>query len=94
MKYLGVFLGCNIIDKDRWSVRATYELRLLSSTPGCDVVEIDKDRIFKNHHPGTEWGWPMFITVDKLRSGSFIQGDTIKIRAHLSTKSFERVRDY
>ena len=96
VEYLGVYLNYNNIIDDRWSVVATYELRLLSSNSGpvCgDVVKIGKDRTFKKPDSGIGWGWPMFITVDKLRSGSFIQDDTIKIRAHLSTKRFERIRD-
>ena len=99
MEYLGVYLSYNNIidDEDRWSIVATFELRLLSSNSGpiCgDVVRLAKDRVFKNPDEFAGWGWSWFITVDELRSGSFIQDDTIKILAHLSTESFERIRDY
>ena len=99
MEYLCVYLSNNnniIDDEDRWSIVVTFELRLLSSNSGpvCgDVVRIDKDRVFKKSDEIAGWGWLRFITVDELRSGSFIQDDTIKIRAHMSTKRFERIRD-
>ena len=97
VEYLGVYLSYNnIIDNDdRWSVVATFELRLLNeSSNSGDVVKINKDRVFKKPEEFTGWGWRKFVTVAQLRSGSFIQDDTIKIRAHLSTESFERIRDY
>ena len=96
VEYLGVYLyPNNIIDKDTWSIVITYEFRLLSSNsdPVGDVVKIGKDQQFKNSDSRNGWGWK-FITVDELRSGSFIQEDTIKIRAHLSTKRFERIADF
>ena len=92
MEYLGIYLSYSIIDNHNWSLVVTYELRLLNSGPvGVDVVRINSDRQFKKPDSFTGWGFKKFITVDQLRAGSFIQNDTIKIRAHLSTKSFERM---
>ena len=91
---LSVYLHCTS-DLDRWSVVTTYEVRLLSSSSdvvGSDVVRSTKDDVFKNHEPS--WGWKRFITVDDLRSGSFIEDDTIKFRVHLTTKNFERIADF
>ena len=96
-EFLDVYLHYNnIIDKeDRWSVVATYELRLLSSNSGLavggDVVKIIKDWEFKCPH-FSGLGWEQFISVDELRSGSFIQNDTIKLQIQLSTKNFKRIR--
>ena len=92
VEYLGIYLSYSIIDNHNWSLVVTYELRLLNSGPvGVDVVRINSDRQFKKPDSFTGWGFKKFITVDQLRAGSFIQNDTIKIRAHLSTKSFERM---
>ena len=81
----------SLIDKDHWTATATVEIRLLSSSPlGGDVVRINKDCVFMKPNAFTSCGWNKFITIDKLRSGPFIQNDTIKIRAHLTVHSFER----
>ena len=55
------------------------------------MVATAKDRPFKSSDPLPSWGWPRFISVDRLRTGSFIQNDTIKIQVHLTVKSFERI---
>ena len=93
VSYLAVFLYCTS-DLDRWSVVTTYEVRLLSSSSssgavGSDVIGTFKDCVFKKPNLVTGWGRNRFITLDKLRSGSFIQDDTIKFRVHLTTKKRE-----
>ena len=96
VNYLAVYLHCTS-DLDRWSVVTTYEVRLLSSSSdvvGSDVVESAKDHVFKKPDKFTGWGWPKFITLDKLRSGSYIKDDTIKLRVHLTSKNFERIADF
>lgn len=91
MDYLSVFLHYNYIpNKGRWSIEGTFELRLLSSDPaGGDLIRTMNDKVFKNPGPPTDHGWRTFITMDKLRSGSFIQDDKIKIRVHLTTNNFK-----
>ena len=95
MDHLGAFLYLQRTnDQDSCNIVADYELRLLSSTSGSvcsDVFYTSKGRTFESSKPFPGWGWTKFITVDKLRAGSFIQDDTIKIQVHLTTKSFERV---
>ena len=89
---MGVYLFNDMsVEECRWSVVAASELRLLSSSPGQidDEIGTLKDEEFNNDV--TSWGWENFITLYKLRAGSFIQNDTIKIRAHLTVKSFERI---
>ena len=93
-----IFLFCDKkIDGGRWRVVTTFEIRLLSSNSGavCDVIRICKDQEFKNssNSPKYGWGCPEFITVDQLRSGSFIQEDAIKLQVHLTINSFERLTD-
>ena len=93
VEHLGVYLSYNSAIDQNWSIVTAYELQLLSSDPSVcdDVVRIEKNREFKWSYSASGWGWPKFITVDKLRAGSFIQNDTIKIKGHLSSKSFERI---
>ena len=95
VNYLAVYLHCTT-DLDRWRVLATYEVRLLSSSSaaGSDSVMTAKDDVFKKPSEYTGYGRHKFITVDELRSGSFIQDDTIKFRVQLSTKNFERFADF
>ena len=81
-------------DLDRWSVVTTYEVRLLSSAAESDRKETIEDYVFKNPSKSTGYGWPEFIALDELRSGSFIKDDTIKFRVHLTTKNFERIADF
>ena len=96
MEYLKLILhhSNNIID--RWSVMATFELRLLSSGSALfgDVVVRKKDHVFEKPGEFIGYGWNKFISVDKLRAGSYIQNDTIRIRIHLSTRNFERIAEF
>ena len=95
VNYLGVYLYIyRQSSADSLSVVTDFEIRLLSSNPGPvgDLVLTGKDLAFANSNRGWEgWGWVRFITVEKLRAGSFIENDTIKLRVHLTTKSFERI---
>ena len=86
---MGVYL-CNdmSVEECRWSVVAAFELRLLSPGQVDDEIGTLRDQEF--NHEMTDWGWNDFITLDELRAGSFIENDTIKIRAHLKVKSFEK----
>lgn len=91
--YLSVYLHYqNIIEEDQWSVVGTFEVRLLGPING-DFVKTLKDKLFKKPDNFTSWGFRKFITMDNLRSSSFIQDDAIKIRVHLTTKNFERFRN-
>ena len=81
------------IDHNYCSVVATFEIRLLSSDGAHnDVFGVGTNAVFtKTNSNAAGLGWSRFIAVDKLRAGSFIQNDTIKIRAQLSDISFEKI---
>lgn len=86
--YVGVYLYHKSIIY--WSVVATFEIRLLCSDPlGNSTFVVSRDLEFKNPDKFKAWGYSKFISVDKLRSGSFIQNDTVKIQVQISTKSFK-----
>ena len=93
MEHLAVFLHRGF-SLDRWSVVTTYKVRLLSSDEENDRVSTIEDHVFKIPSKSAGYGWRKFIAVDKLRSGSFIEDDTIKFRVHLSTKNLERFVDF
>ena len=83
------------MESDSWQIVATFELRLLSSrSTDDDEVKICKDRVFKKPSSHNGCGWPKCIPVRRLRSGWFIQDDTIKLRAHLTIQSLERLTNY
>ena len=81
-------------EEGSWNVVTAFELRLLSSNSGQvdDQVATAKNKEFSPDQ--ISWGWQNFITVDKLRAGSFIENDMIKIRAHLTVKSFEKINEW
>ena len=83
------------MDRGHWRLVATFEIRLLSSNSGevGDVIRTHKDKEFKNPKKYNGWGFCDFIKVDQLRSGSFIQNDTIKLQARLTINSLERFSD-
>ena len=82
-------------DPDLGIVVAMYEVRLLSSGGvGSDLVKISDDIVFKNPDEFTGRGWRKFVSVKELRSGSFIQDDTIKLRVQLTTKNCKRIADF
>ena len=81
--HLAVFLHLSFIDSFTWSVATTYEIRLLNSNPGCGDVVKTEFHIFRSHNDLRCYGWSNFITMNRLRTGSFIQDDTIKLRVHL-----------
>ena len=94
VKCMGVYLYNDMSVEGSWSVVAAYELRLLSSNPGQVDDEVGSEEDEEFNHEENNWGWPVFITLDELRAGSFIENDTIKIRAHLTVKSFERIVEW
>ena len=73
---------------------ATFEVRILNLTNrSLDVLGIRNDHVFKKPCKFIGYGWEKFITTDKLRSGSYIEKDTIFIQVHMSTKNFENIAD-
>ena len=96
-EYLEVSLAYNrTVEQVRWSAVITSEVRLLSSDSGAvchDVIKTSKNLEFMNPDEFDGRSWREFITIDKLRSGSFIQEDAIKLRAHLTIKSLETFTD-
>ena len=99
IKYLSIYIHHdNRLHKNHWIVVATFELRLLKicskTDKVCgDVVMVGEDRTFVNSNQSNGVGCQKFIPVEKLRSDSFIQKDTIKIRCYLSIKGFEKITD-
>ena len=89
---MGVHLSYdkNPNDKERWKIVATFELRLLSLKSGSDVFEQFVNADFNHPANVTAWEEPSFISIDRLRSGSFIKQDTIRIRVHLKIESFQK----
>ena len=85
MEHLAVYLyhTDNIYNR---GIGVTFVLRLLGSNPSLGDDEVRKISDYKFRFSGFGPRWPMFITVDRLRAGSFIQDDTIKIRVYLSTE--------
>lgn len=91
MDHIGVELFHNsIFDNRSWSALTSFEIRLLSVDPACDVVEKFEHKQFKKSDSSTGCGSSKFVSIEQLRSGSFIQDDSIQVRVHLTIQELER----
>lgn len=101
VEHLAVYLYHKSITNDGWSVRAAFEMRLLSCESGfletlsglplfrSDEIRFCKEQAFTGSNA---FGWPTFITVKELRSGPFIRDDKIKLRLKLFVKGFKEIK--
>lgn len=61
---------------------ATFEVRILNLIHHLLDFAAKKDHVFKDTE-SNGYGWERYITAEELRSGSFIEKDTILIQVFL-----------